>query len=138
MFEIKNFTGNVLAITDEEVKNDWHLGLLRALGKVARGASPLDSMGSWGVTVPGSNRAHIRGGLGTGNSRPCPLVEIYDVREERGEEYIHDTFNGGSTKDIMLLKAKATCECGQIVKHPVEMEISPGELIYMVMNADNN
>lgn len=135
MFEIKNFTGNVLAITDEEVKNDWHLGLLRALGKVACGALPLDSMGSWGVTVPGSNRAHIRGGDGV---KYCPLVEIYDVREERGEEYIHDTFNGGSTKDIILLKAKATCECGRVVKHPVEMEISPGELIYMVMNADNN
>jgi hypothetical protein len=136
MFEIQDYTGDVLAITNEQVASDWRLGLLRALGKVAQGARPSDSTGSWGVTVAGSNREHVMGNFG--NIPPCPLVEIYDVREERGEEYIHDTFNGGSTKDIMLLTAKATCACGRIVKHPVTMEVSPGELIYAVTHADEN
>jgi hypothetical protein len=134
MFEMKDYKDNVLAITNEQVASDWRLGLLRALGKVAQGARPSDSTGSWGVTVAGSNREHVMGNWG--NVPPCPLVEIYDVREEKGEEYIHDSFNGGSTKDIMILSANATCACGRIVKHPVAMDIEPGELIYRVTHAD--
>lgn len=136
MFEMNDFKGNVLAITDEQIAADWRLGLLRALGKVARGAVPSDSKGSYGVTVPGTNREHVMGNFSTING--CPLVEIYDVREEKGEEYIHDSYSGGSTKDVMLLSAKATCACGRIVKHPVAMDIDPGELIYRVTHADED
>jgi hypothetical protein len=134
MFEMKDFKGNVLEITNEQVAADWRLGLLRALGKVAKGARPSDSVGSYGVTVPGSNREHVMGNFA---SIPgCPLVEIYDIREEKGENYIHDSYSGGSTNDVMILSAKATCACGRIVKHPVAMEIDPGELIHLVTNAD--
>lgn len=135
MFEMTDFKGNVLAITDEQIAADWRLGLLRALGKVARGARPSDSTGSFGVTVAGSNREHVMGNWS--NIPHCPLVEIYDIREERGEEYNFSTF-GGSTTDVMILSANATCECGRIVKHPVAMEIMPGELIYMVTHADED
>lgn len=135
MFEMTDYTENVLAITDEQIAADWRLGLLRALGKVARGARPSDSTGSFGLTVSGSNREHVMGNFG---SIPgCPLVEIYDVREDRGEEYNFSTF-GGSTTDVIILSANATCECGKIVKHPVAMDITPGELIYMVMRADED
>lgn len=136
MFEMKDFKGNVLAITNEQVAADWRLGLLRALGKVALGARPSDSTGSYGVTVAGSNREHVMGNWG--NVPHCPLVEIYDVREEKGEEYIHDSYSGGSTRDVMILSANATCACGRIVKHPVAMDIDPGELIYRVTNADED
>lgn len=135
MFEMKDYTGNVLAITDEQVASDWRLGLLRALGKVAKGARPSDSTGSYGVTVAGSNREHVMGNWG--NVPHCPLVEIYDIREEKGENYNFDSF-GGTTDDVMILSAKATCACGRIVKHPVAMDIDPGELIYRVMHADED
>lgn len=135
MFEMKDYKDNVLAITDAQVAADWRLGLLRALGKVARGAVPSDSKGSYGVTVPGTNREHVMGNFSTING--CPLVEIYDVREEKGEHYNFDSF-GGSTDDVMILSAKATCACGHIVKHPVAMDIDPGELIYRVTHADED
>jgi hypothetical protein len=135
MFEMADFKGNVLAITAEQIAADWRLGLLRALGKVALGARPSDSTGSFGVTVAGSNREHVMGNWST--IPACPLVEIYDIREERGEEYNFSTF-GGTTSDVMILSANATCACGRIVKHPVSMEISPGELIYMVTHADED
>lgn len=135
MFEMDDFTENVLAITDKQIASDWRLGLLRALGKVALGARPADSTGSYGVTIAGSNREHIMGNFA--NIPACPLVEIYDVREEKGEEYNFSTF-GGSTNDVMILSANATCACGRIVKHPVSMDIDPGELIYKVTHADED
>lgn len=135
MFEMTDFKENVLAITDEQVAADWRLGLLRALGKVARGARPTDSMGSFGTTIAGSNREHVMGNFASVPA--CPLVEIYDISEDKGEEYNFSTF-GGSTNDVMILSANATCACGRLVKHPVSMDIDPGELIYMVTQADED
>lgn len=135
MFETTDYKENVLAITDEQVAADWRLGLLRALGKVARGARPTDSMGSYGTTIAGSNREHVMGNFAS--VPPCPLVEIYDIGEEKGENYNFSTF-GGSTDDVMILSANATCACGRIVKHPVVMDIDPGELIYKVTHADED
>jgi hypothetical protein len=122
MFEMTDFKDNVLAITAEQIAADWRLGLLRALGKVALGARPSDSTGSFGVTIAGSNREHVMGNWA--NIPACPLVEIYDIREEQGEEYNFSTF-GGTTSDVMILSANATCACGRIVKHPVSYQISP-------------
>ena len=134
MFKLTDFKEDALAISDEQVTSDWRMGLLRGLARViAMGAAPLDSTGSFGVTIAGSNREHI---LGSWEERtPCELVEIYDIKEEQGERYNFSTF-GESTNDVMLLKANATCKCGRLVKHPVSMEITPGELIYKVTNAD--
>lgn len=132
MFGMKNYEGDALTITDEQVAADWSMGLLRALGKVATDALPADSTGSYGGPLPGSNREHVTGG---NINRFCPLVEIYDVQESRGERYNFDSM-GGSRDDVMVLKANATCACGRIVKHPVSMEIEPGQLIARVANAD--
>lgn len=131
--ETTDYTGNALAITDTEVASDWRLGLVRALATVALGAAPDDSTGPYGVTIPGSNREHVIGNFGP--SKPgCPLVEIYDVKDTGGSRYNFSTF-GGSSDEIILLTANATCKCGQIVKHPVSMEITPSDLIYSVLNA---
>lgn len=134
MFAMKDYKGDALTITDEQVSADWSMGLLRALGKVAKDALPADTSYSYGGAERGSNREHVSGG---GGQRFCPLVEIYDVREERGERYNFDSF-GGTSEDVMLLKANATCACGRLVKHPVVLEIDPGQLISRVANADNN
>lgn len=133
MFAMKDYKGDALTITDEQVSADWRLGLLRALGKVATEALPTDSIGSYGGAVQGSNREHVTGGNG---HRFCPLVEIYDVEEQRGERYNFDSFSGGNKDDVMVLKANASCACGRLVKHPVSMEIDPGQLISRVTNAD--
>lgn len=131
---LKDYTGNVLAITDEEVSGDWHLGLVRAAGKLIAGrAAPTDTMGSFGVTVPGSNREHIMGNWST--VPRCPIVEVFDVNEEGGEQYNFSTF-GGTTTDVITLTANATCACGQIVRHRVQMDLTPSEVIYEIMNAE--
>lgn len=132
MFAMKTYKGDALTITDEQVSADWSMGLLRALGKVATDALPADSTGSYGGAEKGSNREHVIGGNG---QRFCPLVEIYDVKEERGARYNFDSIGGGKD-DVMILKANASCACGRLVKHPVSLEIEPGQLISRVANAD--
>lgn len=131
---MKDYGGDVLAITDEEVAEDWRLGLVRAAGKLISGrAAPLDSQGSFGVTIAGSNREHILGNWG-GVER-CPITEVYDVNEEGGEQYNFSTF-GSTTTDVITLTANATCKCGRINQHPVQMDMTPSEIIYEIMNAE--
>ena len=133
MFYMTDYKDDALKITDEQVAADWRMGLLRGVARVVRrSAIPNDSTGPYGSAVPGSNRAHLLGG---NMEKYCSLVEIYEVREENGERYNFSTF-GDSTNDVILLKAKATCACGRLVKHPVEMVVSPGELISQVTNAE--
>jgi hypothetical protein len=132
---LKDYKEDALKITDAQIAADWHLGLVRAVGKVvAGGAYPQDSMGSYGSTIAGSNREHVMGNWG--NIPRCPLVEIYEPSEEGGEEYHFSSF-GGSTSNVIVLRAKATCQCGRLVKHPVSMNVAPDELIYNVMHADD-
>ena len=131
---MNDYTGDVLQITDEEVAANWRLGLTRAAGKLIAGrAAPADSTGSFGIAIAGSNREHIQGNLGVEVN--CSLVEVYDVKEEGGEEYNFDSF-GGSSTDVMTLTANATCACGRIVRHPVQMNMTVSEIIYGLMNAE--
>lgn len=132
---LRDYTGDVLSITDEQVAADWRMGLTRAAGRSIRyGITPADSTGRFGVTVPGSNREHMRGGFG---NRSCTVVEIFNIKEEGGEEYNFSTF-GGDTRNVMTLSCLATCACGLLVKHPMSMNVAPDEFIYMVMNADDD
>lgn len=134
MYYFNDFKGDALAITDAEVAADWRMGVLRATAKVIqKSALPKDRTASYGVTVPGSNRAHVMGGGGT---KFCPLVEVFDVDEDRDVERDYDTFPGPE-RTVVVLSAKATCACGQIVKHPVSMTITPGNLIQYVVSADD-
>jgi hypothetical protein len=132
MFTVKNYEGDALAITDEQVAADWRMGLLRSLAKVLTEALPRDSETRYGGSVKGSNREHVTGTMGM---KFCPLVEIYEVREDKGHQYLFSTF-GGSTDEVTILKAKASCKCGRLVKHPVELEVPIGSLISQVTNTD--
>lgn len=124
MVEIKQFAGNTLAITEEQVATDWRLGLLRALGEVVTRALPNDTIGNYGAAVKGSNREHVSGGM---DVRFCPLVEIYEIREEQAHRSLQDTMGG--SEEVTVLKAQASCACGRLVKHPVSLDINPGTLI---------
>lgn len=133
-FNIKLYEGNSLDITDEQVAADWRMGLLRSIAKVMRqSAYPTSGIGSYGATIPGSDREHVMGNFSS--IAGCPLVEIYSAKEERGEEYIYDSFSGGYTVDIAVLSALATCKCGRIIAQEVSMNVSTGELIHLVTNA---
>lgn len=132
---MRDYTGDVLSITDEQVAADWRMGMTRAAGRAIRyGIAPSDSTGSFGITIAGSNREHIRGG---GGVRNCKVVEIFNIKEEGGEEHHFSTY-GGSTSNVLTLSCLASCDCGRLVKHPMSMNVSPDEFIYMVMNADND
>ena len=135
VFYMEQFPGDALSISDEEIRDDWRLGLVRAAGRVvADSALPNDSRGRFDSTVPGSNREHVQGSIG---QRGCKLVAIYEVSEEKGERYNFSTF-GDSTSDVVLLEAKADCACGLLKRHKVSMEVIPGELIYLVTNAQQD
>lgn len=130
---MRDYTDNVLAITDEQVAGDWRLGLLRAAGKVMTAARPTDSThGRFGMTVPGSARAHMEWQFGT---KGCTLTEIYNIQEHKGERYNFSTF-GGSTDDVITMTALGTCACGTVERADVTLDMDPGELIYSVMNAE--
>ena len=133
---LKDYEGNALEITDEQVATDWRLGLIRSLAKVVAGqAAPTDSTGPYGSTIPGSNRDHVQGSFG--NNTRCELVAIYNLREEGGERYEFDSF-GGKDYNVLYIYALADCKCGRLQKYPVQMDISPGDLIGEVMRADRD
>lgn len=132
---MRDYKGNALAITDEEIATDWRLGLLRSAARVMQySIAPEDSSGRFGIVVPGSNRAHIKGE--SFSSGGCSVVEIYEVKEEGGEEHHFSTY-GGSTDNVLVLSGKATCKCGELVAYPMSMKIAPDEFIYSVMNVDS-
>lgn len=132
-YYLKDYDGDALAITDKEVAEDWRLGLLRGVARVMESSAlPRDSSGPYGRVVEGSNREHIRGGRGIPY---CPIVEIYEVEEDKGTDYNTSTYGGEETSTI-ILRGRASCACGRMVKHPVETMITPGRLITAVTNAD--
>lgn len=135
MMANSNFEGNVLDITDEEVANDWRLGLLRSLGNVVAGSAlPSDSTERWGRAIPGSNRAHLSyPGLGS-TEKQCSIAEVYNVREDSFEEWEHSSFGEANRWTRTELRALATCTCGRLVRHPVSMTVGVGDLIYTVTN----
>lgn len=133
---LQDYKEDALKITDEQVAADWRMGLVRAVAKVVAGsAAPTDSMGSYGITIPGSNRDHVQGSLG--NNTRCQLVAIYELREEGGERYEFDSF-GGKDYNVLYIYALADCKCGRLQRHPVQMDINPGDLIGEVMRADRD
>ncbi|MBC9704858.1 MAG: hypothetical protein H9W81_07760 [Enterococcus sp.] len=131
-----DYADNVLAITDEEVGKDWRLGLLRAMGKViANSALPADSTSRWGQALAGSNRSHLSYHGPHSDEVRCPIVEVYDIKEDSFDEWDHNSFGDDNKWTRTELKASATCACGRVVRHPVSMTIPVGDLIYEVTNA---
>lgn len=132
MENIDDYTGNVLDITDEEIAENWELGLLRAMGRVVSVRGKVEGgTGAWGITTPGSDRAHVENNYST-NVAGCPLVEIHDVKEDRLEHYPY-----GSDERVQdnLILAKGTCKCGHVKNATVYAELPAGgmlrEIIYL-------
>lgn len=130
------YTENVLAITDEEVSKDWQLGLLRAMGSVVAGSAlPSDHTGPWGQPVAGTARAHLAyPGLGS-TETPCTITEVYSITEDSFEEWEHNSFGDDNSRSRTELRALATCACGRLVRKPVAMAVSVGELISTITSA---
>lgn len=134
-----DYKDDVLAITDEQIAGDWRLGLLRAMGRVVAGSAlPADSASRWGVSTPGSNRAHLEyRGFGSTEDQ-CSIVEVRDIKEDSCDEWEHNSFDVGDNKRTNTeLRALATCACGRLVNYPVSMTIPVGEFIYAVANAED-
>ena len=134
-----DYKDDVLAITDEQIGQNWRLGLLRSLGKiVVNEALPADHAGPWGQVVAGTNRAHLSyQGYGATETR-CSITEVYEVKEDSYEEWEHNSFGEGKSHSRTKLDALATCACGRLVKHPVSAIIPVGDLIYSVIHAEDD
>jgi hypothetical protein len=154
MTTIKDYTGNALAITDEQVASDWQLGLCRAIAKAIINGWPairIDERDAdrWGSAVPGGLNEHLVGaripvkdedGITTSFTRtpPCPITEIYGIEESSAMRYEDSpTFGPGEGSPITVITARVSCGCGRIVKEKASAEIRSGEFIAAVTNAEN-
>src|SRR6478735_3289327 len=105
MTSIKDYSGNALAITDEQVASDWQLGLCRAIAKAILNGWPMlkinERTGPYGTPLPGSLNEHLEGartsikdedGVTTGFDRTpaCPITEIYEIEESSAMRYVED------------------------------------------------
>ena len=151
MNNIKDYSGNALAITDAEVASDWTLGFCRAVAKaVTKGYPSLriaEPMGRFGAVIEGGMNEHIEGarrsikdddGFVTGYTREpaCPIAEVYDLEESSSMHYEFSTYGDDGGSPVTLISALVSCSCGQIVKQKASAEIRAGEFIAAVTNAD--
>jgi hypothetical protein len=152
MDNIKDYPGNVLAITDEQVAKDWRLGFGRAVAMAVMNGYPAlkvrEPMGPFGADLPGGMNEHIEGarrpivdsdGITTGYNREsaCPIVEIYNLSESSSTHYEFSTYGDDGGSPVTLISALVSCSCGKIVKQLASAEIRAGEFIAAVTNADS-
>lgn len=128
---LKDYTENALAISDEQVADDWTLGLVHGVARyIAEVALPVDSINGWGDTKPGSDREHIEGYLDQAtNSRTprCKLLEIFNISEVEGTEFYEKTYGPGEVKNVLVVSAEASCACGRIVLSKVILKVPAAE-----------
>lgn len=117
MFAVAGFKSDVCSITEADIEENPRLGFLRNLGDIVK-QNALPSKVQTGHEFPftGSDYDHV---AGVNGKQGCTLMEVYEVTEE-------DSANG------MIVKAKASCWCGRLVKHPVTMEFGLQELVTRV------
>lgn len=152
MENIKDYKGNVLAITDAEVKADWRMGFLRAIAKVALNTYPSlrisESSGRFGVNIGGGMNEHLEGARRAVNNEDgitvafekdaaCPIVEIYNITESSSTHYEFSTYGDDGGSPVTLITAEVSCSCGKIVRQDASVEIRAGEFIAAVTNADS-
>lgn len=150
MDNIKDYPGNVLAITDEQVAKDWRLGFGRAVAMAVMDGYPAlkinEPMGAFGAVMPNSMNEHLEGarrpildedGITTGYNREpaCPIVEIYNLEESSSTHYEFSTYGDDGGSPVTLISARVSCACGKIVKQDASAEIRAGEFIAAVTNA---
>lgn len=152
MENIKDYKGNVLAITDSEVKADWRMGFLRAIAKASLNNYPSlrinERTERFGGNIEGGMNEHLEGArrpvvnednITTGYNReaPCPIVEIYNVTESSSTHYEFSTYGDDGGSPVTLITAEVSCACGKIVRQDASVEIRAGEFISAVTNADS-
>lgn len=152
MDKIKDYPGNVIAITDEQVLSDWRLGFGRAVAKTVVNGYPglriSEPSGRFGENPKDGMNEHIEGarrpvvdgdGITTGYNREpvCPITEIYNLTESSSVHYEYGTYGDDGGSPVTLITAFVSCSCGKIVKQKAEAEIRAGEFIAAVTNADS-
>ena len=123
------YAGNLLTITDSEVSEDWRWGFLRAAGRMMQEALPLDFSDEKNLPVAGSHREHIAGKDGM---LGCPITEVYNFKEESGEDYpeLLEEFH----PEDLLATALASCACGEVQQGKVAFIVNPGEVTSYLMS----
>lgn len=109
-----DYEGNALTITDAQVMSDWRFGLLRKLAAALHERALLEGQEpiyAFDHVEPGSDAAHLARG-------ECSIVEVYNVKETTGTEYIRN-YDDSYPENYMKLTALGTCKCGRFVKKPI-------------------
>lgn len=133
---LKDYKANILEISDTDISANWRLGLLRACGIVAASSMKIDeATGRFGAHLVGSMNEHLFGPDFSYDKGVCTIEGVYDLTEDAGTHYNFSTF-GGTESDVMLLKGKVSCACGEIVRAAATYEVSLGEFISLVMNVE--
>lgn len=120
MTTLKNYEGNVLEITNEQVAENWHFGLLRACGQLIVNQN-------WIMhppTLPGMRlrfnaeaSSHLR-------KNNCSIVSVTSMEESAVtvSEY-------GEVEQNTVFTAIVNCACGHISGKHAQANFSAGEIV---------
>lgn len=120
MTTLKNYEGNVLEITNEQVAENWHLGMLRACGQLIAKRPwimhPSTLRGMRLFANPEAS-AHFR-------KNACSIVSVTSMEESSVtvSEY-------GEVEQKTVLTAIVNCACGHISGHPAQVNFTSGEIV---------
>lgn len=103
MKNLAEYEGNALTITNEEIAENWQLGLLRSVAQSS--LTWIEVMGN--VFVNHTATQHVR--------KECPIVELREmnVTTKTVTEY-------GESETNVVFRGSASCSCGQLKSVPVE------------------
>lgn len=112
---LNNYEGNVLDITDEQVSNNWRLGVLRHIGQsMSREAYYI------GLSLTGDKRIHAF----STSRKNCAFSSIYSIQEKtisNDEEY--------SSRFV----ATASCSCGILTDVKIAINTGAGDF-FAILN----
>jgi hypothetical protein len=103
MTNLAEYNGNALAITNEEIAENWQLGLLRSIAQSSLGW--IEVMGK--IFINHEATHHVR--------KECSIVELRGlyVSTQTVTEY-------SETETNVVFRGSASCACGQLKNVPVE------------------
>lgn len=110
MTTFKNFTGNAVTITDEQIAEKWELAMIRGLARLV-------------IEFPvardrGETYRHLR---------ECAASEVINVQESSTRESVGDTW--GDSETFVQISGEISCSCGQITRRRVTRNIEVGQLL---------
>lgn len=103
MTNLAEYEGNALTITNEEIAENWQLGLLRSIAQSS--LTWIEVMGN--IFVNHTATQHVR--------KECPIVELRGlyVTTRSVTEY-------SETETNVVFRGMASCACGQLKNVTVE------------------